>query len=206
MPNRFTVCDMLKKERYRRSETLSGSGKQEWHQLFKSLIFEQVACWKLNRSAFCVFVQSNHERTTNRERTKRKSVFAVRKCHKMSQSRFRWFAAVSLTDISFASLPAPWHKMKQNRGTVFLIHLHSSFSWPHENPNAKLALRLPLIFEQRKSTPSLVWEKMCFLCLCVVLSGQFSQLYDVRLQGCNFLFHDFIFLSLQGQFPALCSP
>lgn len=29
MPNSFTVCVMLKKERYRRSETLSRSGKQE---------------------------------------------------------------------------------------------------------------------------------------------------------------------------------
>lgn len=29
MSNRFTVCVMLKKERYRRSETLSRSGKQE---------------------------------------------------------------------------------------------------------------------------------------------------------------------------------
>lgn len=29
----------------------------DWHQLFKPLIFEQVAFWKLNRSVFCVFVQ-----------------------------------------------------------------------------------------------------------------------------------------------------
>ena len=169
--------------------------------------------WILPRVIFSVNPKNARSRFKNSEPLSEQKATNINLSLVLS-FRNRWSPDVGFPDISLASLPAPWYKIRQNRGAGFLIRLYLSFSWPHENPNTKFALRLPLIFEQRKSTPSLVWEKMCSLCLCMrlsleerfVLSGQFSQLYDVRLQGCNFLFHDFIFLSLQGQFPALCSP
>lgn len=118
-------------------------------------------------------------------------------------------------DLTPTCKPAPWHKMKQNRGaglfrSACIYHFRDSTKTITQS--SPYACRSFLSSE--KAHPLSFWEKMCFLCLCMrlsleerfVLSGQFSQLYDVRLQGCNFLFHDFILLPLQGQFPALCSP
>lgn len=121
----------------------------DWHHLFLPA-----------SERFCVFVQSNHEQRTNRERTEKKNLVG------------------DSCSVNYnLCKPAPWHKMKQNRGTVFLIHLHLSFSWPHENPNAKLALCLPLIFEQRKSTPSLVLRKdVLFVFVCGLVRSILSAL------------------------------
>ena len=58
-----------------------------------------------------------------------------------------------------------------------MIRLYLSFSCGHENPNTKFALRLPLIFEQRKSTPPLVLRKdvlFVFVWSCQVNSLSFT--------------------------------